>query len=241
MGHEPEHATENREDDERPGDRRARDVVEPEGGEACGEVADCVRPEHDVCQASEEGQRPERHDQGRHADPGHEQSVEQPTQRSNHEHHRDADLERDPHRPEPAEDGPRQSDHRLDRQVDLAGDDDQGHGQGDDRDFHLRADEVREVGARQEELRKAGALDNEEREDEEQEGFPAQERGDALERRAPLADRLGATRRRAGIGRAGIGDEAGRPGHRSARSAASRRSRFAMIASALTATRITAP
>src|SRR5487761_2431907 len=104
VGDEVEHDAEDREDDQRPGDRRAGDVAEAEGREAPGEVADSGRPQDHVRQAPEQGERAERDDQGWKADPGHEQPVEEPAERSHHEDDRDPDLDRDSRRPQPAED-----------------------------------------------------------------------------------------------------------------------------------------
>ena len=64
-----------------------------------------------------------------------EDAVEQPAGRADDEHDRDRRPRSGRRREQEAEDGARQAGHRLDREVDLAGDDDQGHRQGHDRDL----------------------------------------------------------------------------------------------------------
>ena len=130
-------------------------LPEAELGEARREVAHAARSEDDQGEAAEERERAERHDERRQPAARDEQAVQQAAQDADDEHDGDRDLHRDAGRPQEAEDGAGQPGHRLDRQVDLAGDDDQRHRQGHDRDLHQGRDEVAEVARRQEERARA--------------------------------------------------------------------------------------
>ena len=195
-------------------------VAEAELGERGREVADAARPEDDQGQAAEQGERAEGHDERRQAAARDEQAVEQAAERADDEDERDRDLERDAGRPQEAEERARQAGHRLDRQVDLAGDDDQGHRQGHDRDLHQGGDQVARSCRR---VRKNGdrALPSDDQ----------PEQGDE-QQRLPAREQARSTRGRPGAGAAAALIGCGPPRR-------PRWSRRRMSASALTATRIT--
>ncbi len=153
MKDDSEDQGEPQEDHEGPRDERPGHVTEAQLRERGREVADAARSENDQGEASEERQRAEGYDEGRQSAPGHEQAVEQPAEGAEEQHDRDGDAQRHAGRPQESEEGAGETGHRFDGEVDLAGDDDQGHRQGHDRDLHQGRDQVCEVARREEEGR----------------------------------------------------------------------------------------
>ena len=123
-------------------------VPNPNDVNQSGKPADALGPEDDEGEAAEQGSVPSVTTSDGSPNAGDEHAVEQPARRAHDEDDRDRDLDRHAGHEQQADDRARQAGHRLDRQVDLAGDDDQRHRQGHDRDLDHGRGEVREVAAR---------------------------------------------------------------------------------------------
>ena len=142
-------------------------------------------------EAAVEGQRGQRGDQRRHVEAGDDEAVAEPGQRaagqraSHGERQGQADI-----LPEHAEQDGREPQNRADRQIDAAGDDDEGHGQGDESDLRHQAALVEQVVGGEEPVRQQGEHDQGEDGERRQNGLVAEERcgghGD-LRRRAMSA------------------------------------------------------
>ena len=164
------------EEDEGPRDRRAGDGPNPKvvnhSGNALmprGPRTTSARPRYSasVPSVTTSDGRPHASD---------EEAVEQPAERADDEDDRDRDLDRYAGRVQESEDRAGQAGHRLDRQVDFAGDDDEGHRQGHDRDLDDGRDQVGEVAGGQEDGEDAAPIQTSEDEHDREQDLPARER-----------------------------------------------------------------
>jgi hypothetical protein len=129
---------------------RVRNRIDPDAVVGRGEVRDRVRAQDDERDAAVKAECADRHRQGRQADAGHQQAVEQAGDHAEH----GQDDENGQHRPvlapQETEHGAGHAEDRCHRKVDLAADDDECHRQRHDRYLARAHAHIEEVPAGQE-------------------------------------------------------------------------------------------
>ena len=160
------------------GDRRgvAQKVLLAEGVEPLRVAAHRTSLGNALGEPAEQRQRGQRGDQRRQSDPGDEQAVEQPARRADEHGHGDGEPERQaPVLPGDAENDGREADDRADGEVDAAGDDDQRHRQGDERDLGRQPALVEQVLRIEELIRQQRHEDHAHHQDDEQDRLLAKQ------------------------------------------------------------------
>ncbi len=110
-----------------------------------GEVGDRVGAEHDLCDAPVGGEGADGDGEGGQPEPGHQQAVDQAADHADEQADRDDRLDGHALVPQGAHHRAGQARRGRHGQVDLAGDHEQRHGQGDQRDRQGVAEEERQV------------------------------------------------------------------------------------------------
>ena len=101
-------------------------------------------------EAAQRGERRERHDEGRQAEPDDAEGMEAPDHRADRQRHEQREPDRRARLHEHGEHHARESEHGTHGKIDAAGDDDESLPHGDDRPERGLAHQVREVRRREE-------------------------------------------------------------------------------------------